>query len=82
MSDVEYKLNQDISIQDIRKEQKRKIELIDKINECEIYEEEVADVANRMIELDLDYGIKVNYDKFNYINPKNGKQESILAKIK
>ncbi len=82
LSDVEYKLNQDISIQDIRKEQKRKIELIDKINECEIYEEEVADVANRMIELDLDDGIKVNYDKFNYINPKNGKQESILAKIK
>ncbi len=82
LSDVEYKLNQDISIQDIRKEQKRKIELIDKINECEIYEEEVADVANRMIELNLDDGVKVNYDKFTYINPKNGKQESILAKIK
>lgn len=82
LSDVEYKLNQDISIQDTRKEQKRKIELTDKINECEIYEEEVADVANRMLELDLDDGVKANYDKFTYINPKNGKQESILAKIK
>lgn len=82
LSDVEYKLNQDISIQDVRKEQKRKIELTDKINECETYEEEVADVANRMIELDLDDGVKVNYDKFTYINPKNGRQESILAKIK
>lgn len=82
LSDVEYKLNQDISVQDVKKEQKRKIELIDKINECEVYEEEVADVANRMIDLDLDDGVKVNYDKFTYINPKNGKEESILAKIK
>lgn len=82
LSDVEYKLNQDISVQDVKKEQKRKIELTDKINECEVYEEEVADVANRMIDLDLDDGVKVNYDKFTYINPKNGKEESILAKIK
>ena len=82
LSDVEYKLNQDISVQDVKKEQKRKIELTDKINECEVYEEEVADVANRMIDLDLDDGVKVNYDKFTYINPKNGKEESILSKIK
>ena len=56
-----------------------------KIEECRIYDQVVAHIAHQAIELDLDDGVKVNYDKFQGVEvPKdNGKtvKMDLLAKI-
>ena len=46
--------------------------LTDKLKECKDYYEKLDHIANEMIKIDLDDGVKVNYAKF----------EDILAKIK
>ena len=57
--------------------QNKKSDLNAKITECNEYEEKVGNVANKIIKLDLDDGVMINYSKFI---DDNGK--SILAKIK
>ena len=42
------------------------------IHEIGVFEEQIHHLADQMIEIDLDDGVKVNYAKF----------ESVLAKIK
>lgn len=82
LSDVEYRLSTEISLNDKKEMEKRKIELNGKIQEVKEYYEKIANVANRMIDIDLDDGVVVNYAKFTYLNPKTNKEESILGKIK
>ena len=82
LSDVEYKLSTDLSLADKKEMEKKKIELNGKIQEVKEYYEMIANVANRMIDIDLDDGVVVNYAKFTYLNPKTNKEESILGKIK
>ena len=78
IDEIDYKLNGDnLSVTDKRELQNKKIELNNKITECNEYEEMVGNVANKMIKLDLDDGVAINYAKFV---DDNGK--SILAKIK
>ena len=48
-----------------------------KITECNEYEEIVGNVANKMVKIDLDDGVAINYEKFVGDNGK-----CILAKIK
>ena len=43
-----------------------------KLQEIKEYDEKIAHIANQRISIDLDDGVKVNYDKF----------KDILAKIK
>ena len=69
--------NNNLSVTDKRELQNKKSELNSKIIECNEYEEKVGNVANKMIELDLDDGIEINYAKLVDDNRK-----SILAKIK
>lgn len=56
-----------------------------KIDECRIYDQVVSHIAHQQIELDLDDGVKVNYEKFQGVEvPKdNGKTEKmdLLGKI-
>lgn len=56
-----------------------------KIDECRAYDQVVSHIAHQQIELDLDDGVKVNYEKFQGVEvPKdNGKTEKmdLLAKI-
>lgn len=56
-----------------------------KIDECRTYDQVVSHIAHQQIELDLDDGVKVNYEKFQGVEvPKdNGKTEKmdLLAKI-
>ncbi|WP_312102857.1 BREX-1 system adenine-specific DNA-methyltransferase PglX [Pygmaiobacter massiliensis] len=56
-----------------------------KIDECRTYDQVVSHIAHQQIELDLDDGVKVNYEKFQSVEvPKdNGKTEKmdLLAKI-
>ena len=78
IEEIDYKLsNDELSTTDKRELQNKKLDLNGKITECNEYDEMVGNVANKMIKLDLDDGVAVNYSKFV---DDNGK--SILAKIK
>ena len=78
IEDIDYKLNnEELNTSDKRELINNKNDINIKITECNNYEEMVGNVANKMIKLDLDDGVLVNYAKFV---DDNGK--SILAKIK
>lgn len=78
VEEIDYKLNNnDLNTFDKRELQNKKSDLNGKITECNEYEEMIGNVANKMIKLDLDDGVVVNYSKFI---DDNGK--SILANIK
>lgn len=78
VEEIDYKLNNEgLSITDKRELQNKKSDLNSKITECNEYEEIVGNVANKMVKIDLDDGVAINYEKFVGDNGK-----SILAKIK
>ena len=65
---------------------KKKIDRIAKqIEECREYDQVVAHLANEKISIDLDDGVKVNYDKFQGIKVINSKGKEVkmdlLSKI-
>lgn len=70
--DVNYKLTTDLSMLDKKDAQKRQADLNAKLQEIKEYDEKIAHIANQRISIDLDDGVKVNYEKF----------KDILAKIK
>lgn len=78
VEEIDYKLNNEgLSTTDKRELQNKKSDLNSKITECNEYEEIVGNVANKMVKIDLDDGVVINYEKFDGDNGK-----SILAKIK
>lgn len=72
LSDVNYRLTTDLSMTDKKAAQNRQADLNAKLNEIKEYDEKIAHIANQRISIDLDDGVKVNYEKF----------KDILAKIK
>ena len=56
-----------------------------KIDECRVYDQVVSHIAHQQIALDLDDGVKVNYEKFQSMEvpTDNGKSVTmdLLAKI-
>lgn len=65
---------------------KKKIDRISKqIEECREYDQVVAHLANEKISIDLDDGVKVNYEKFQGVMVINSKDKEVkmdlLAKI-
>ena len=58
---------------------KRKEKLQKQLKECRDYDEMIAHLALSRIELDLDDGVKINYEKIQTAN--DGKKYSVLAKI-
>lgn len=72
LSDINYKLTTDLSMSDKKDAQKRQADLNAKLQEIKEYDEKISHVANQRISIDLDDGVKVNYEKF----------KDILAKIK
>lgn len=65
---------------------KKKIDRISKqIEECKEYDQVVAHLANEKISIDLDDGVKVNYEKFQGVKFINSKEKEVkmdlLAKI-
>ena len=72
LSDINYKLTTDLSITDKKEAKNRQADLNAKLNEIKEYDEKIAHIANQRISIDLDDGVKVNYEKF----------KDILAKIK
>ena len=72
LSDVNYKLTTDLSMTEKKEAKNRQADLNAKLNEIKEYDEKIAHIANQRISIDLDDGVKVNYEKF----------KDILAKIK
>ncbi len=72
LADLNYKLTMELSMSDKKAVQNRQADLNAKIQEIKEYDEKIAHLANKRISIELDDGVKVNYDKF----------KDILAKIK
>ena len=72
LSDVNYKLTTNLSMLDKKEVLKRQSDLNAKLQEIKEYDEKIAHIANQRISIDLDDGVKINYEKF----------KDILAKIK
>lgn len=72
LADVNDNLTLELSMTDKKEAQKRQADLNAKLQEIREYDEKIAHIANQRISIDLDDGVKVNYDKF----------KDILAKIK
>ena len=82
LKDITDRLNSDIDLTSKRELSKRQADLSSKLQETNEYDEKIAHIAEQKIKIDLDDGVIVNYAKFSVKNPKTGKDESILAKIK
>ena len=72
LSDINYKLTTELSMTDKKETQKKQADLNAKLQEIKEYDEKIAHIANQRISIDLDDGVKVNYEKF----------KDILANIK
>ena len=59
--------------------EKRKEKLIKQLKETQEYDEKIAHLALSRIEIDLDDGVKANYEKVQ--TGADGKKLSVLAKI-
>ena len=58
---------------------KRKEKLQKQLKECQEYDEKIGHLALSRIEIDLDDGVKVNYEKVQ--TAKDGKKYQVLAKV-
>lgn len=58
---------------------KRKEKLVKQLKECKDYDDRLGHIALARIPIDLDDGVKVNYDKVQ--TGADGKKQAILAKI-
>ena len=59
--------------------EKRKDNLINQLKETKDYDAKLAHIALSRIEIDLDDGVKVNYEKVQ--TDRNGKKYQIMGKI-
>ena len=79
-------MDSNISDREKAKARKRKEQILKQLKECRIYDQAIAHVANRKIDLDLDDGVKVNYAKFQAVEipqeaGKKPLKADLLAKI-
>ncbi|WP_129724328.1 BREX-1 system adenine-specific DNA-methyltransferase PglX [Xylanivirga thermophila] len=79
-------IDSDISQREKAAARKKKETILKQIEECRLYDEAIAHVANQRIEIDLDDGVKVNYAKFQGVEIPQGKgrkplKADLLAKI-
>jgi uncharacterized membrane-anchored protein YjiN (DUF445 family) len=64
----------------VAKLEKRLTKIMKQLKECKDYDERIAHLALARIPIDLDDGVKVNYDKVQ--TDEKGKHLNILAKIR
>lgn len=82
LKEISDKLDGNIDLTKKRELAKKQADISAKLQETKEYDEKIAHIADQRIKIDLDDGVVVNYAKFSVKNPKTGKDESILAKIK
>lgn len=79
-------IDSDISQREKAAARKKKETILKQIEECRLYDEAIAHMANQRIEIDLDDGVKVNYAKFQRVEIPQGKgrkplKADLLTKI-
>lgn len=83
---AEYTIDNSSSASEKSKATKAVSKYTKQLAEMKIYDEAIAHIANQRIELDLDDGVKVNYEKFQGIEVSREGHKSLkidlLAKIK
>lgn len=84
--DEEYVMEHSDSKAEVTKAMKHKENLEKKLAETRIYDQALAHIANKRIDIDLDDGVKVNYEKFQNVEVINEGSKAIkvnlLSKIK
>lgn len=79
MERLQYTIENGTNAREVAAATKRKEKLIKQIKECRDYDEKISHLALARIELDLDDGVKVNYEKVQ--TAADGKKYQVLAKI-
>lgn len=79
-------LETDLSPRDAAAAKKKKESISKQIQECLAYDQVISHVANQKIEIDLDDGVVVNYEKFQNVEVPQGEgkkpiKANLLAKI-
>ncbi|SMP72052.1 BREX-1 system adenine-specific DNA-methyltransferase PglX [Anoxynatronum buryatiense] len=79
-------MDSDLDSREKAKAKKQKDAVLKKVEECRLYDQVVAHVASQYKEIDLDDGVKVNYEKFQGIEIPRGEGQKplkadLLAKI-
>lgn len=72
-------IDNDSNAREVSAATKRKEKLQKQLKECQEYDEKIGHLALSRIEIDLDDGVKTNYEKIQTAN--DGKKYQILAKI-
>jgi type II restriction/modification system DNA methylase subunit YeeA len=86
VSHLDILIDSDISQREKAAARKKKETILKQIEECRLYDEAIAHIANQRIEIDLDDGVKVNYAKFQGVKIPQGEgrkplKADLLAKI-
>ena len=86
MQSAQYTIDNASSASEKSKATKAVTKYTKQLAEMKIYDEAIAHIANRRIEIDLDDGVKVNYEKFQGVEvAQEGKKAlkvDLLAKLK
>ena len=86
MQSAQYTIDNATSASEKSKATKAVTKYTKQLAEMKIYDEAIAHIANKRIEIDLDDGVKVNYEKFQGVEvAQEGKKTlkvDLLAKIK
>ncbi|WP_066638543.1 BREX-1 system adenine-specific DNA-methyltransferase PglX [Desulfolucanica intricata] len=86
MNRLDVIMQSDVSQAEKTKARKKKEAISKQMQECMVYDQAIAHVANQKIEIDLDDGVKVNYAKFQGVEIPMGEgkkplKANLLAKI-
>ena len=80
IDNVQYDIENNSNPREVAKLEKRLTKLTKQLKECKDYDEKIAHLALARIPIDLDDGVKVNYDKVQ--TDEKGKKLEILTKIR
>lgn len=86
MNHLDILIDSEVSDREKATARKRKEFIRKKVEECRVYDQAIAHVANQKVEIDLDDGVKVNYAKFQGVEIPRGEgkkplKADLLAKI-
>ena len=79
MERLQYTIENGTNAREVAAATKRKEKLQKQLKECRDYDEKISHLALARIELDLDDGVKVNYEKVQ--TAADGKKYQVLAKV-
>jgi hypothetical protein len=80
IDNLKYDIANNKNSREVAKSEKALAKITKQLKECKDYDEKIAHLALARIPIDLDDGVKVNYDKIQ--TDEKGKNLNILAKIK